>query len=480
MSVATRTNLATNPTAASVTGYAAIAGTGGTAALSNQVTAGYSGSNFNRVTWSVATTAVSGGVSYTEGAGVGASLPYAALVFVRSSVVQRVQLRADFRNGSNAVVNTATGAATVLAANTWTQLTVSGTSGAAVTNAVLSVSAVTGTSGVVWPAGATLDVDAVLIEQTTATSPTYFDGSFVNAASVMYAWTGAANASTSTAKTYTPALALVAKTDAPCPRVEVTITDLTPTTNTVTIWRTADGKRQAVRGARKRDIVGSDFVTDYEVPLGRLVSYEIEVVSGLNAQVSAPAQAVTVNSTTGYIQDPLMPGSAVAISVDALGAGKATLQGDALRALEYAADMSVINILGSPDPVAIMGQRMAAAGVDMSMMTDAAQDGANLRNLLKQAPLVLVRPLPGWGASLASLCYLAVSKPIEIPIDAEWGGSLIRWELNGDLVAAPTMNVLVPLWTYGDVKALWGTYQQAQTALSGRTYLDVLKSPAGT
>jgi hypothetical protein len=53
------------------------------------------------------------------------------------------------------------------------------------------------------------------------------------------------------------------------------------------------------------------------------------------------------------------------------------------------------------------------------------------------------------------------------------------WTLGGDLVAAPTMNVLIPIWTYGKVQALWATYQQAQTTLSGKTYLDVLKSPTG-
>lgn len=75
---------------------------------------------------------------------------------------------------------------------------------------------------------------------------------------------------------------------------------------------------------------------------------------------------------------------------------------------------------------------------------------------------------------------MAIGSPREQPVDEAWGGKLVRWELVGDLVAAPTMNVLVPLWSYGDVKNLWSTYQQAQTALAGKTYLDVMKSPSGS
>jgi hypothetical protein len=113
------------------------------------------------------------------------------------------------------------------------------------------------------------------------------------------------------------------------------------------------------------------------------------------------------------------------------------------------------------------------------MSTRAAQTAADMRNLLQSASLVLVRPLPDWAAALPGLCYLVVGAPVEQPVDEAWGGELIRWELVGDLVAAPSMNVLVPLWTYGDVKQLWSTYQQAQTALAGKKYVTLLQNPTG-
>lgn len=479
MSISTITNRATNPKAATAgTGYAAVPGTGGSATGARNAGAGYTSAlGFFRTSWTVATTALTGGGSYTQ-TGLAAATQYSHLMMVRASKAQTVRLSAQYQNASAANVGSATnGIPVALIANTWTPVKVeAATSGAAVDRVVLTAAATTG--GSFWANGDTFDIGFVtIVTGPTAASP--FDGSFVNAASIMYAWTGAADASTSTAKLYTPALALVARPEFdPCPRVEITITDLTPTTNTVTLWRTADGKRQAVRGARKRSIVSADFIIDYEAPLGRPVTYEIEVTDGVNAQAAAPQQSTRLDSETGCIQDPLVPGMSVPVHGKRGPNGEANLRGKAMQAFEYAADMSIVGILGSPDPVALMGQRMAAGGVDLSLATNAAQEAADLRNLLQQAPLVLVRPLPGWAAALPGLCYLAAEAPVELPVTESWGGSLIWWGLVGDLVAAPTMNVLVPLWTYGDVKALWGTYQQAQTALSGKTYLDVLKSPS--
>jgi hypothetical protein len=322
-------------------------------------------------------------------------------------------------------------------------------------------------------------VDAVFMEA-SATVGTYFDGSFVNANSVMYAWTGTAYASTSTAKTYTPAIALVVKTDAPCPRVEVTITDVTPTDNVVNVWRTADGRRQAVRGARKLTVNGSNFLIDYEIPLGRTVAYDLEVTSGLNLGVGVTQQTATVTSTTWWIQDPLVPSSAIALDVTKNDSTKPYMASASLKNLDYRAQMSVIPILGSSAPVALMGQRMDAANVAFDLFTNMASVTTQLRNLLKQTPLLLVRSPGLRNDGMPGLAYFGSASAMECPVTVAFGGSLTEWQLKGDLVAAPSMNVLVPVWTYGTVAALWGTYQAAQTAHAGGTYLDDLKSPSGT
>ncbi|MGO4583647.1 hypothetical protein AB4Z38_07130 [Arthrobacter sp. 2RAF6] len=383
-------------------------------------------------------------------------------------------------NTSTNVGSQFTSTTTALTANVWSApIPINGpTSGAGVDRVVLQAVATSG-FGVNWANGDTLDIGFLLLE-TGATAGTVFDGSYVNANSVMYAWTGTADASTSAATTYTPAIALVTKpTFDPCPRVEVTISDVTPTDNVVNVWRTADGKRQAVRGARKWTVNGSNFVIDYEAPLGQMIAYDLEVTSGLNNGVGVTQQTTTVSAASGCIQDPLVPSSAIPIYGDIGPNGEPALRGQALQDFEYAAGVTMVEILGSPDPVALIGQRQTAGNVDLSMITAAAQQTTDLRNLLMQAGVLLVRPIAPWDSELPGLCYIAPKSAIEQPFDTKWGGEITNWAIKSPLVAAPSMNVLVPVWTYGTVAALWATYQAAQTALASKTYLDVLKSPSG-
>lgn len=480
MSVTTRTQRATNPKCAvNATGYAAVPGTGGTASGARNTGTGYTGAaGFYRVSWTAATTAVSGGASYTQ-TGLSATTQYSMAAVVRSSKTQTVNLSAQYQDSSSVNVGSAvTSSNMALTANVWSDpIVINGaTSGAAVDRVVLTAQAVTGGSN--WANGDTFDVGFVLVE-TGATAGGLYDGDTVDAGNVIYAWTGSANASNSTATTYVPVITTLAKTDAPCPRVEVTITDLTPTENVVTVWRTSDGKRQAVRGARKRTTIGSDFFIDYEAPLMRSLGYDLEILSGVNALAAVTTSTVSVFSDTGWIQDPLIPSSAIPIVGDISEDGSPALRGKALQEFEYAADVNLVGILGSPEPVALIGQRMAAGNVDFSVVTEVAQKTTDLRNLIQDSGLLLVRPVPPWGAALPGLCYIASKAPVELPQTVYWGGEVTNWEIKTNLVAAPTMNVLVPIWTYGDVAALWTTYQQAQTALTGKTYLEVLKSPSG-
>lgn len=274
-------------------------------------------------------------------------------------------------------------------------------------------------------------------------------------------------------------ISVVAKTDAPCPRVEVTITGLVSSSETVNVWRTADGKRQAVRGGRRRTVVGSDALIDYEAPLGRVLSYDLEVLTGPDALAVVPTATVTVLSSTWWIQDPLVPSSAIPLHVAKQDSTAPYLAAAAVKSLEYGASVTLVPILGSTDPVALMGNRTIAGNVSFDMFTNLASVTTQLRNLIQQTPLLLVRSTGLRNDGVPALAYFSAGKPVEQPVTVAFGGTLTTWKLTGDLVAAPTMNVLVPIWTYGNVAALWTTYQQAQTTLAAKTYLDVLKSPSG-
>jgi hypothetical protein len=479
MSVTTRINRAYNPSAAvDATNYGFVAGTGGTATGTRNAAAGFDGlAGLFRVAWTVATSAVSGGATYLQ-AGLAASTQYTHSMYVRSSKAQTVRLTAQYQTSGSVNTGTAVNSsATALAANTWTRISVTSTSTGTTDRVLLTMAAFTGGSN--WANGDTLDIDGVLIEA-TGTLGNYFDGAYAAGLGHVYAWTGTANLSTSTDLLYAPVLTLVAKTDAPCARVEVTISDLAPTSHRINLWRTADGRRRRVRSYSNVEIIGSDFTTDYEAPLNRTITYEIEVLSGVG--VGGPDGSGTITATTpdgcGYIQDPLAPETAIKVFAVAGPNGEPTLLPSAISKLSYELDGELIPILGSPEPVGLLGQRMRAANVPFDMFTDSAQQSTDLRNLLLNSAVVLIRPGADWGNSLPGLCYIAPPTVDELPIGITFGGAYCEWKFTASLMAPPEMSIVIPFWTYQDWQALWTTYQSAQTALSGKTYLAVRRSPA--
>ena len=276
------------------------------------------------------------------------------------------------------------------------------------------------------------------------------------------------------------AVALEALLSDPCPRVGVTVTGLgTSSASVVSVWRVADGERNPVRGARRTTMTDSSYVVDFDAPLGRPITYEVEVISGPSGASRVTSSSVTVSSDTGWITDPLVPQSAVQVSRRMVPGGEIVFAVSAMAKLDYVADAQVFKILGSDRPMALFGQRMAAAGIDFSLITNAAEQNARLANLLKSTAQLLVRVPASWTTAIPGSCFTVVGSVSEVPVEASIGGALSSWSLTGDTVAAPTIKVLTATFTYGDVALLTSTYQQKQDRLAGKKYLDDLKNPVG-
>jgi len=150
-----------------------------------------------------------------------------------------------------------------------------------------------------------------------------------------------------------------------------------------------------------------------------------------------------------------------------------------MRDFEYAADVSLIRLMGSDRPMALIGQRAAAKGIDISLVTDMAEQNSKVRNLFAQASQVLVRVPPSISDSIPGACFLAVATVAETSRKPHTGSEVTTWAIKGDTVAAPTIKVLTATFTYGDVEILFSTYGQKQTLMAGKTYLDDLKNPIG-
>lgn len=266
----------------------------------------------------------------------------------------------------------------------------------------------------------------------------------------------------------------------PGPNSVVTITGLGVGTSVVNVWRTVDDDRAPVRGARRITMNDAALVIDWDAPINRPVTYEVEVLSGPVGPSRTVAAPLTIISDTGWLMDPLVPQSAVPVMGKPKGDTGIHLQAAALASLEYAADVSMYNVMGSGKPLALFGQRMAAKGVDLSMATRSAEQGKRLLDLFKSSSGFLFRPGPDLDpAQLDAVMFLAAPTVKQLPVDPAWGGEVTLWDFQAETVAAPTVKVLTVTFTYGDVQLLVASYQQKQDAMAGKTYLDDLKNPLG-
>lgn len=271
-------------------------------------------------------------------------------------------------------------------------------------------------------------------------------------------------------------------------RAGLTITGLGVGESVVNVWQMADGERNRVPGYRRVTMNDASYVVDYYAPLQRPVTYEVEVVSGPNGPSRTVSEPVTIPSVTGFLMDALVPQTAVPVVGDSDRAGDFYLRSSALAEMEYRAEVSIFNVMGSDKPLALFGQRMAEMNLDTSLGINSAEENARLKKLLRSTGQLLFKPLPSWGGlELSGAMSLANASAKQVPVNVTFGGDLTWWELKSDVVAPPTIRVLTAEFTYGDVALLFSTYQAkldtvvASAAAAGEspTYLYDLKRPLG-
>jgi hypothetical protein len=182
-----RTNLFTDPSCTALTEWASYAGVAGAATLTAPTSGGWVGPSFARLTWTTVPTS-SGGLKTGVNPAVVAGTSYTASVYVRPSVTLSVEPKYGwFNSGTSTTYGTDAGVS--CPAGVWTRLSATHT-------------CPTGSNQVNWAwyvvgagitaIGQTLDMDGALMEVGTVLGD-YFDGG-----SLLSAWTGTANASTST------------------------------------------------------------------------------------------------------------------------------------------------------------------------------------------------------------------------------------------------------------------------------------------
>lgn len=262
----------------------------------------------------------------------------------------------------------------------------------------------------------------------------------------------------------------------PCPRVAITVDGLDDAAESlITVWRSVAGEqRRPVRGLRSVNVVDATFVVDYEAPLGRPVTYTLEVTSG--AVVPEDLEAtVTLDVADAWLQDPLDPSTAVALAMEQ-DSGGLWFHANALARLGYGSAGELVQVLGSTLPTSLGARPTAPSGVPFDVWADSVEACNRVRLLIESSAHLLLRSVPRISPPLPSLAYVKAAA-VEVPVTSLIGGTLSMWQLTGDFVQPPSLNLLVPSWTYEQVVELWADSTYADAASLGRTYLDWMKDP---
>lgn len=371
-------------------------------------------------------------------------------------------------NSSGSLISTSSGSAVTDSSSAWSRCNVQATSPSTAAYASLTLSYASGAAATFHYA------DAVLFEKTTSLNY-FFNGDTTWDASNFhsYSWSGAAGLSASSEDYYGVWVELA--TTPGMPSVNVFATGLGASAVTASMTRLAAGDTWTVPGWRSRNVIVADTTEDWYVPYGVLSTYTLTVNGN---QINS--MSITVNSTSGYVCDPLQPDQAMPVSTTGTSTATLTLANPALGSLTYDPHGTAEYPMGGAYPIGRAGQRSAAVGVSYIMYAHQNDVSDGFKNIALNAPVLLFKSLPSWG-SIPPLGY-TMGAAVENPINrGRIVGNLATtmWTVAGDLIQPTTRPPVTGTPTYNDVATYLGsrTYNSVLSANSSRTYVDIKANP---
>lgn len=240
------------------------------------------------------------------------------------------------------------------------------------------------------------------------------------------------------------------------PAVRVTVSGVAATT-TFTLTRLCEGLTETVPGWRAKQFIDTYSEVDWAAPTNRPVTYNLSAGGSVVASAT-----ITLTTAYAWLQDPLQPDRCMPFALRETP-GMASLGSRSLKDLEYRSGSSLISVMGSSRPVAFGGQRAAASGIVHRIRTYTNDQAEQLLNTIEEAPIVLVRTLPGMRG-VPALTYLNADVQRQQFTTHLPGGGQEYWTISGDLIAAVMQAAITGTITYDDVQQLLAgyTYDQVQ------------------
>jgi hypothetical protein len=271
---------------------------------------------------------------------------------------------------------------------------------------------------------------------------------------------------------------LTASTDPnPGVRVLVTFATLATGTQTINVYRTAEGRQFKVRGGVNLFAVGGATVMDYEAPVGVAASYQAEQFNSSgtslgftdSTSVTISASSVFADTSQAIIHQPLSPTLSIIANLDASTAGD--LQNVNPGTLVYAEGATVGTWIG--------GQRQGVSNMTLTVEARSFADADEFRSMFG-----------GYSSDFPAVVCVRTAPPARIPrvlfaaVDAlhestDYVNSLVTFNLVVNEVAPPAPGLFIPTLRREDIDAAFTTRAARAAAYATRIQRDSDFSKAG-
>lgn len=255
----------------------------------------------------------------------------------------------------------------------------------------------------------------------------------------------------------------------PCPGVEVLFSSIDGDAATITVWRIADGVKEAVSGAFGAVVSGAFVVTDWKVPFGVVSTYFAEIFDADGASVTGAQGNIQVDESDVWLQSQTDPTASTTILLEDASFGK----------VSRTRRTQQVWVAGLPRPFEQDWGKGPIESLPFTAYTRTAEEALALDAIISASPL-LIRTPPSF-VTLPRLLSASVRTPEQEPLDWATGGSAIVWSLMVDEVQPVSAAILRPLVTYQDWADAFPstdfTYADVQAVYGAGTYLDAQRNP---
>lgn len=260
----------------------------------------------------------------------------------------------------------------------------------------------------------------------------------------------------------------------PVPSVQITVPEVEPGTQSVNVYRIADGRQFLVRGGVRKLAVGGTSVVDWEAPFGVPITYRVEFFSDAEATISLgfsePAETV-LDVRQAWLHQPLNP---------SMSLSPVMLWGTALeRTRETPGE--VVWVQGADVATWVGGKRRGAQDVPFALLVDRA--GADAFQVLlggytRQQPAVLCIRTPV-DMRVPRTFFAVVSSSKETTLNRPGEGEAIQIDFTATEARPPAPGLVAALLRRVDIDTAYPTRAERASAYLTRLDRDSDYSLAG-